>query len=383
MSLQSLDFADHFSEVEEPRVDRTQLHALIDILFICVAGTIAGCDGPTDIAKFAKAQLAWCRKFVRLENGVPSHDTIGRVISLVKPDQFQNAFLAWVAALASGDSEEGPKFVPIDGKTLRGSGGAKHRDNPLHVVSAWATKQGLTLGQVAVDSKSNEITAIPKLLEMLEMKGAIISIDAMGCQKEIAKQIVEGEGDYVLALKDNHPKLSKAVSDFFLERLEQEDFQEYGCRQFQSEEKARGKVETRYYMIAPIPDSLRALTKSWKGIKSIGQAITVTRSKDGTETSEVRHYICSIEPKVNLFAKAVRSHWSIESMHWILDVVFKEDKSRLRNGESTQNFSFLRKFVIGLLKRDTSKGSLVGKRKIAAWSTDFLEKLLFNPDYSP
>jgi hypothetical protein len=230
-SLMSLDFVDCFSGVEEPRIDRTKRHAILDVLFISVAGTIAGCDGPSDIASFAKTQLAWCRKFVPLENGVPSHDTIGRVISLIKPDQFQKAFLDWVSALASSDEPAGPNLVPIDGKTLRNSGGANDRENPLHVVSAWATRQGMTLGQVAVDSKSNEITAIPKLLEMLELKGAIISIDAMGCQKEIAEQIVKSDGDFVLALKDNHPKLCEAVNQFFLERYEQEDFGKFGCRQ--------------------------------------------------------------------------------------------------------------------------------------------------------
>ncbi len=217
----------------------------MDILFICVAGAIAGCDGPSEIASFAKTQLPWCRKFVKLEDGPPSHDTIGRVIALIKPEQFQRAFLDWIAGLASDDQSEGPDFVPIDGKTLRGSGRAKHRDNPLHVVSAWATQQGMTLGQVAVDSKSNEITAIPKLLEMLELKGAILSIDAMGCQKAIAKQIVDGGGDYVLARKDNHPTLCPAVSDFFLERLEEEDFRESGCRPLETREKARGAIETR------------------------------------------------------------------------------------------------------------------------------------------
>lgn len=377
MLSSSLGFVDHSSSVDEPRLNRKRRHELLDILFICVAGTIAGCDGPSDIASFATTQLDWCRKFVPLANGVPSHDTIGRVISLIKPDQFQKAFLDWVADLASDDQTEGPQFVPIDGKTLRGSGGAKHRDNPLHVVSAWATQQGMTLGQVAVDSKSNEITAIPKLLEMLELKGTIVSIDAMGCQKEIAKQIVQGGGDYVLALKDNHPKLRQAVTQFFLDRHEQEDFREFGCRQHQTVEKARGKVDTRSYMVAPIPDSLKSATRGWKDIKSIGQAITSTVSKDGTETSEVRYYLNSIDPKVKLFANSARSHWSIESMHWILDVGFNEDKSRLRNGDSTENFGFLRKFVISLLKRDTSKGSLVGKRKKAAWSTEFLEKLLF------
>ena len=373
----SLDFLDHFSTVSEPRVERTKIHGLIDILFISVAGTIAGCDGPTDIASFARTQLAWCRKFVTLKNGVPSHDTIGRVISLIKPHQFQKAFLDWVAALATDDKSDGPRFVPIDGKTLRGSGGAKHRANPLHVVSAWATQQGMTLGQVAVDSKSNEITAIPKLLEMLELKGAIVSIDAMGCQKEIAKHIIEGGGDYVLAVKDNQPKLSEVVNKFFLERHENEDFHEYGCRQHRTTERARGQLESRYYMLAPIPDAMKELRGSWKGLKSIGQAITTTMTSDGKETSEVRYYISSRDPKVKEFANSVRGHWAIESMHWILDVVFDEDSSRLRNGDSTQNFGFLRKFVISLLKRDTSKGSLKGKRKKAAWSTDFLEKLLF------
>lgn len=372
-----VDFVEHFSNVLEPRLERTKLHKLIDILFISVAGTIAGCDGPTDIASFASTQLDWCRKFVPLKNGVPSHDTVGRVISLIKPEQFQKAFLDWIATLTTDDESTGPKFVPIDGKTLRGSGGGKDRDNPLHVVSAWATQQGITLGQVAVDSKSNEITAIPKLLEMLELKGAIISIDAMGCQKEIAKQIVSHQGDYVLAVKDNQPKLSDAVAAFFLERHEHEDFSQHKCRQHATTEKARGAIESRYYIVAPVPDDMKGFRRSWKGLKTIGQAITTTTTSDGKETSEVRNFISSRPPKVTEFAKSVRGHWAIESMHWILDVIFDEDSSRLRNGESTQNFGFLRKFVISLLKRDTSKGSLKGKRKRAAWSTDFLEKLLF------
>jgi len=373
-----IDFVEHFSGIVEPRLDRTKLHKLIDIMFIAVAGTIAGCDGPTDIASFASTQLGWCRKFVALKNGVPSHDTIGRVISLIKPEQFQKAFLDWIATLTTDDESPSPKFVPIDGKTLRGSGGGKDRENPLHVVSAWATEQGITLGQVAVDSKSNEITAIPKLLEMLELKGAIVSIDAMGCQKEIAKQIVNNHGDYVLAVKDNQPKLSDAVAAFFVDRFERKDFSQYRCRQHTTTEKARGVVESRYYIVAPLPDDMKEFCRSWKGLKTIGQAITTTTTSDGKETSEVRNFISSRPARVTEFAKSVRGHWAIESMHWVLDVVFDEDSSRLRNGESTQNFGFLRKFVISLLKRDTSKGSLKGKRKRAAWSTAFLEKLLFS-----
>jgi len=238
----------------------------------------------------------------------------------------------------------------------------------------------MRLGQIAVDSKSNEIMAIPKLLEMLELKGAIVSIDAMGCQKKIAKQIVENKGDYLLAVKDNHPKLAEAISEFFLLRFEQEDFAEFGCRQFEMvDEKSRGRRDSRYYIyiVAPVPEAMKKQCRAWKGMKSIGQAITATTHSDGRHTSEVRHFITSREPRVKEFAESVRGHWSIESMHWVLDVVFSEDASQLKNGHATQNYGFLRKFVISLLKRDSSKGSLKNKRKRAAWSVDFLETILF------
>jgi predicted transposase YbfD/YdcC len=301
------------------------------------------------------------------------------VIALIKPEQFQTAFLDWIAALTATNAESTePKFIPVDGKTVRGSGGGSSRDNPLHIVSAWATEQGMTLGQVAVDSKSNEITAIPKLLEMLELKNAIVSIDAMGCQKKIAKQIVDNDGDYVLAVKDNHPKLAQAISDFFMDRCDNEDFVEFGCRKHEVlEEKSRGRRESRFFTMAPIPESLKRQCRAWKGIKSIGQAITATTHADGRETGEVRYFISSREPRVKEFARSVRGHWSIESMHWVLDVVFSEDASQLKNGHATQNYAFLRKFVISLLKRDTSKGSLKNKRKKAAWSVEFLENILF------
>ena len=385
IATDSLGIEHHFGTVEDPRIDRTKTHQLMDILFISVAATIAGADGPSDIADFAEQQLAWCRKFVPLENGVPSHDTIGRVLSLIKPDQFQTAFLDWIAAFtcqpqeAACHEEAGPtqpRFVPIDGKTLRGSGRGKDREHPLHLVSAWATQQGLTLGQVAVDSKSNEITAIPQLLTMLELSGAIISIDAMGCQKKIAAQIIREGGDYVLAVKDNQPKLREALETFFLRRHENADFQRYGCRQYTTTTRSRGREETRYHMVAPLPESLRPLCRTWKGLLSIGQVITMTETGD-KHSSEVRYYILSRPPRVKEFATSTRSHWSIESMHWVLDVVFGEDASRFRNGAAAENYSFLRKFVISLLKQDTSAGSLKGKRKRAAWNTDFLKTLLF------
>ena len=376
MSSAAIDFREYFGNVEDPRMDRTKSHQLIDILFISVAATIAGCDGPTEIADFANEKLPWFRRFVKLENGVPSHDTIGRVLSLINPVQFQSAFLDWLASFVGDADEDGPRFVPIDGKTLRGSRGAKHRSHPLHLVSAWATQQGMTLGQVAVDSKSNEITAIPKLLEMLELSGAIISIDAMGCQKEIAEKIVQGGGDYVLAVKDNQPKLHAAIGDFFFECHEYDSFRERGCRQFTTIDRSRGRVESRYYTVAPVPDTMKLFCRDWKKLSSIGQVITITEFGDH-ETSDVRYYISSRQPKVKEFAQSTRGHWGIESMHWILDVVFGEDHSRIRNGDGSENFGFLRKFVISLLKRDTSQGSLKGKRKRAGWNTKFLEKLLF------
>ena len=379
-----VSFEHHFTAVEDPRINRSQRHELMDILFICVVATIAGADGPSDIEDFVKQQLAWCRKFVTLKNGVPSHDTIGRVLAMIKPDQFQKAFLKWIACFsgpAAEDTEDdlGPRFIPIDGKTMRGSGGSKDRHNPLHLVSAWATRQGITLGQVAVDSKSNEITAIPKLLEMIELSGAIISIDAMGCQKEIASAIINGKGDYVLAVKGNQPTVQNALEMFFLQRYENEDFAEFRCRHHTTVTKSRGRTETRHYTVAPLPESLRHLARDWKRLKSIGEVITTITVGDKS-TTEVRYYILSRPPRVKEFANSVRSHWGIESMHWILDVVFGEDHSRLRNGAAAENYGFLRKFVITLLKRDTSRGSLIGKRKRAAWNTDFLEKLLFSSD---
>jgi predicted transposase YbfD/YdcC len=377
-ATQGCDFQEFFQGIEDPRVERRKAHGLLDILFLCVAGTLSGCEGPSDIADFARQKLAWCQRFVPLLNGPPSHDTIGRVIALLKPGQFQRAFLDWVAAFSDTPSAaEGPQFVPIDGKTLRGSRGAKGRENPLHLVSAWASAQGLTLGQVAVDEKSNEITAIPQLLGMLELKGAIVSIDAMGCQKEIAAQIVNEEGDYVLAVKDNQPHLATALAEFFQERHEHGDFAAHGCRQHHTREKSRGRLEERSYLVAPLPQSLQRLQRDWKGLCSLGQVINQTTCGD-KQTSEVRYYISSREPRVHEFATAVRRHWSIESMHWVLDVVFREDASRIRNGHGTENFGLLRKFALSLLKQDTSSGSLKGKRKRAAWNTDFLETLLFS-----
>lgn len=370
----SVSFRDYFEHVEDPRIDRSKLHPLMDVLFLAVTATMAGADGPSDIEQFGKEKLPWLRRFVQLPEGIPSHDTIGRLFAAIKPDEFQKAFLQWIETITRPRSDEGPKFVPIDGKTVRGSYTEADKSNPLHLVSAWATKQGITLGQVATDQKSNEITAIPKLLEMLELSGAIITIDAMGCQKEIAKQIVKGGGDYVLAVKDNQPKLHQAIKEHFLATYEDESLP---YREHQTKNKTAGRSEERHYRIAPLPPTMRHLQKDWKGLQSIGQAITFVE-RNGRETSEVRYFIISRRPKVKQFGEAVREHWGIENgLHWVLDVVFGEDASRIRQGHAAENFSFLRRFVTSVLRQDTSRSSLKAKRKRAGWNTKFLEKLLF------
>ncbi len=367
-------FQNHFTVVDDPRIDRSKCHLLMDILFLAVCATIAGADGPSDIADFGRQQIQWLRKFIPLANGIPSHDTIGRVFSLLIPQQFQQAFLSWIEMLMP-DDVDALRFVPIDGKTVRGSLHRNKELKPLHLVSAWATKCGLSLGQVAVGDKSNEITAIPKLLDMLEVAGAIVTIDAIGCQKAIAKKIIHKHADYVLAAKENQPTLVAAIKTSFL-RIDNHANKNTGSRHYKTQEKSRGRTEQRDYVIAPIPKEMSAFKSEWKCLRTIGRVIAKVE-RDGKQTEEVRYFISSLPPKVKQFADAVRSHWGIEnSLHWVLDVVFGEDASAIHVGHAPENFGFLRRFVISLLKRETSEGSLRRKRKRAAWSTNFLEKVL-------
>lgn len=380
-----VSFQEQFEQVVDPRVVGRTTHSLHSILFIAVTATIAGADGPEDMAKFAEHKRDWLERFIDLSRGIPSHDTIGRVLSLIKPQQFQDAFLGWIGSLSSIQDADGkPIFVPIDGKTMRGSYTNAEKSDMLHIVSAWASQQGITLGQVAVDSKSNEITAIPQLLEMLELRGSIVSIDAMGCQREIAAKIVQGGGDYTLQVKGNQPTLLAAVQEAF-EELDQLDEAtdasatktKSKARRHTTREKSRGRQETRHYTILPLPEAMSSLGAKWKELKSIGRVVREVVCGDKA-TSETSYYICSYGAKVGVFSESARSHWRIENgLHWVMDVVFGEDGSRIRTGHAAENISFLRRFVTTLLKQDTSKSSLKQKRKEAAWDTDFLEKLLF------
>ena len=379
MFLDTIDsFEECFDQVEDPRVLGRTTHSMHTILFITVAATISGADGPEDMEKFARRKRRWLEQFVDLSRGLPSHDTIGRVLAMVKPKQFQDAFLNWISSLSSLRDQSGnPIFIPIDGKTMRGSYTNADKSDMLHIVSAWATQQGITLGQVAVDSKSNEITAIPQLLEMLELHGAIVSIDAMGCQREIAAKIVKGGGDYALQVKGNQPSLKMGIEEAFAE-VDEADATPTKVRDRTTREKSRGRLETRHYTIMPLPESMSSFGKKWSKLTSIGRVVREVEH-NGKQTSETSYYICSFDAKVGVFSESVRSHWGIENgLHWVMDVVFGEDRSRIRKGHAAENMSFLRRFATTLLKRDTSKSSLKQKRKEAAWDTSFLEKLLFD-----
>jgi predicted transposase YbfD/YdcC len=364
-----LGLVECMAAVEDPRVDRTKAHELTDILVLSVLAVLCGADGWEDIELFGKIRLQWLRKFIKLRNGVPSHDTINRVFRVIKPNAFHDAFLAWVRGL--GLSSEGLNVIAIDGKSLRRSHDKKHGKNMLHSVAAWSTANRLVLGVQTVDQKSNEITAIPELLKNLELKGAIITTDAMGSQKEIAAQIVEGGGDYVFAIKDNHPILAEAMAEHF-DKVHEEGVIENEVRQHQTVEKKHGRSEKRIYFHAAIPDSMKELTAVWPKAKSIGQVHNIT-IRDGKETAEVRYFLSSLPVGVKRFGEAVRSHWGIEnSLHWVLDVTFNEDQSRIRKGSSPDNFALLRRFAINILSLDTSKESTRKKRKRAAWDENYL-----------
>lgn len=373
-------FHDCFDQVEDPRVAGRTVHPLNSILFLVVSAVVAGADGPDEIETFGDEKLDWLSKFADFGAGIPSHDTITRVLSLIKPAEFQKALLQWYSHLYESACErraesDHPIHVAIDGKTARGSYTDVDKSNAIHIVSAWATENGVTLGQTEVDSKSNEITAIPELLEMMDLRKTIVTLDALGCQKSIAEKIIDEGGDYLFAVKDNHPTLCKAIAEHF-ELAHEEGLRAHGVRSKTTKQKQASREEERFYATCSIPESLKELTDQWKGATSICQVITSTERR-GEHSGDVRYYLSSRKPSVGEFSNCSRRHWGIESMHWVLDVVFHEDSSRLRTKNATSNMSFARRFVTTLLKRDTTKKSLRRKRKMAGWNTEFLQKLMF------
>lgn len=362
----------HFEDLEDPRVDRTKDHPLINIIVIGVCAVICGAQHFTEMEEFGKKKKEWLAKFLDLTNGIPSHDTFNAVFALLKPEAFERCLLSWITSLR--DVTRG-QVLAIDGKTLRGSYERGDKKAAVHMVSVWATATHLSLGSTIVDEKSNEITAIPKLLELIDVSGALVTIDAMGCQKEIARQTKKEGADYVLAVKENQPKLHQAVSDFFAEQMD-EDFASSPRRRQETHEKGHGRVEQRYYYLAPVPDDF-PVRRDWPHLKALGMAINVTE-RDGKETSEVRYYILSKYVAGRRFAEAVRSHWSIENhLHWQLDVTFQEDDLRIRQGHAPANMSILMRTALALLKQEkTLKRGMHTKRLAAGWDEQYLEKVL-------
>lgn len=367
----------YFDELEDPRSAINQKHPLVSVVVIALMGVLAGAGGPTAIAKWAKVKAEFLLKVLDLPNGIPCKDVFRRVLSLLKPDAFQRCFVTWLEALrgdAAAATEVTKPVFAVDGKTARRSHDRKKGLGALHAVSVWASEFGLSLGQVACAEKSNEITAIPELLRLVDIKGAIITIDAMGTQKAIAEQIIDGKADYVLALKGNQENLHQEVIDY-IDEQSRNDFADVKARRHVTQETGHGREEIRSYIQMPVPDTLSALD-AWKGLKSIGVA-TLACVRGGKETTETRYYISSLAVGVKLFAHAIRSHWAIEnSCHWTLDMIYREDESRIREPHVRENVAWLNRFTLSLLKQHPGKDSIVMKRRSCGWSEKFLLEVL-------
>jgi predicted transposase YbfD/YdcC len=367
----------YFDELEDPRSAINQKHPLVSVVVIAMMAVLAGAGGPTAIARWAKIKAEFLVQVLNLPNGIPRKDVFRRVLSLLKPDAFQKCFVSWLQALREKAAEAAGVDKPIfavDGKTARRSHDRNKGLGALHSVSVWASEFGLSLGQVACAEKSNEITAIPELLRLVDIKGTIITIDAMGTQKAIAAQIVDSEADYVLALKGNQETLHQEVIDYIDEQAKN-DFADVKARRHITQETGHGRDEIRSYIQMPVPEDFRGL-QSWKGLKSIGMA-TLVCVRDGKETTETRYYISSLAVSVKLFAHAVRSHWGIEnSCHWSLDMIYREDESRIREPHLRENFAWLNRFTLSLLKQHPGKDSIAMKRRACGWSEEFLTEVL-------
>lgn len=373
MADQELSFAHHFAELTDPRIDRTRLHGLLDIVAIAVCAVVAGAETWEDIEEFGHAKHAWLKSFLALPNGIPSHDTFARVFARLDPDEFQRCFLGWIAALQESTDRE---VVAIDGKAQRGSHDRAGGKAALHLVHAWATSNHLLLGQLAVDEKSNEITAIPELLKLLELTGAIVTIDAMGCQKEIARTIREREADYLLALKGNHEHLHGQVVAFWGEAYRR-GFQGDDAVSYDRQwNRGHGRFEARRCWATSDLSWLEG-RQEWEGLRSV-VLIESERFVGESLSVERRYYLSSLPADAALLNEAARSHWGVEnSLHWVLDVTFHEDKSRIRKENAPENFGLLRRLALCLLKKEpTSKRSIKGKRLRASWDEDYLLRVL-------
>jgi predicted transposase YbfD/YdcC len=367
----------HFEGLEDPRSPINRHHPLVSVVVIALMAVLAGAGGPTSIADWAELKRDMLLELLDLPHGIPRKDVFRRVLMALRPAAFQACFTGWLWSLresAEAETGVGQPVLAVDGKTLRRSHDRKNHLGALHSVSVWAGDFGLSLGQVACEEKSNEITAIPELLRLVDIPGAIITIDAMGAQKAIAAQIIEGEADYVLALKGNQETLHQAVIDHIVAQWE-DDFARVEAQRHQTRETGHGREETRSSIQMPVPEGLPGLT-SWKGLRSIG--VVVSESvRDGRAAVEVRYYISSLAVGVERFARAIRGHWSIEnSCHWTLDVTYREDESRIREPQLRENFAWLNRMSMSLLKQHPGRQSIAMKRRRCGWSEDFLLEVI-------
>lgn len=385
--LPPTSISEHFATLTDPRAERGKEHLLLDILTITLCAVVCGADDWVAVATFGRAKKGWLRTFLALPHGIPSHDTFGRVFRLLNPDELRRCFLAWVQAVvgAAGTSgatgEPGAAVVAVDGKTVRRSHNRRTGTSALHLVSAWATEHGLVLGQVATDAKSNEITAIPALLKLLALEGATVTIDAMGCQTAIAAQLVEQGADYVLALKDNHPTVHDRV------RLAFRDADTAAGTTLPlaevvphtTVEKGHGRIERRRCRALGDPDYLAYIDpeRRWPGLRSV-VCIESTRRCDATVSTEVRYYLSSLPPDAPRLQRVIRSHWGIENrLHWVLDLAFDEDRSRVRTDHAPENLAIIRHIALNLLRGDPSRRIGVKNSRLkAALDEDYLWAIL-------
>lgn len=376
-----LSLIDELKTITDPRMDRTKDHDLIDILVIAICALLCAAESFNDMEDFGKAKQEWFKTFLKLRNGIPSHDTFNRVFAALDPKDFLNCFLRWTQSLRESVAQE---IVALDGKALRRA--LNRHESPKYVVSAWAESNDLVLGQLKVNEKSNEITAVPELLRVLELSGCIVTVDAMGCQKKIAKEIIEADADYVLALKGNQETVHQEVKSFLDATLEERKASRptgavvsraaRQMQEFKTEEKDHGRIETRRYYQSEELDWF-ADRQKWEGLRSVGMVESI-REVNGQTTTERRYYLSSLKLDVETFARAVRGHWGVENkLHWVMDVCFGEDQSRARTGYAAENLATLRRLALNLLKREkTRKRGIRGKQLNASWDHCYLLKLL-------
>jgi predicted transposase YbfD/YdcC len=368
---------EQFQALEDPRVNINRRHLLGDLIVISIMAVIAGADGPLAIGTWAENNKRWLTKRLMLPHGIPSHDTIGRLLAALKPSAFQQCFESWIASVSVPDDVVDLNQIAIDGKVLRRSHDRRRGLGPLWLVSAWAVDRGMSLGQLATDEKSNEITAIPELIDSIEIQGAVITIDAAGCQRAIAAKIIQGNGDYVLALKGNQGNLHDAVIKYF-ETHRENNFADINVRTHAETLKGHGRVdEITYYQMAVPGDFVNR--DKWAGLKTIGVAIRQSTS-GAKSTTEVRFYISSLALGVQQLARFIRGHWAIEnSLHWCLDVTFREDECRVRQRTAANNLAWLKRFGLSLLKQQNDKYSIAMRRRVAGWNRDYLAQVLGIP----